>query len=221
VFLPPAAQQQAALPQAEGLPEPSIIVGFVEGVTEASFDTLEEDAGGDVAGTEIAYDNLEARRSLRDESPDLFETLVAGGAFDPPEALLETALQTELARMGCYTAGIDGVWGGGSRASVERYFTEVDGVTAETLEPTVGLFRQIIRQDEIECPEPVVVQSTTRSTSSGSSTARSTTTSRSSGSTSRSSSSSSSSSSSGGSSSGGSSGGSGGLGSTNLGGVFR
>jgi hypothetical protein len=156
----PAPAQIAALPQAEGLPEPSIIVGLFDGLTNAAFNRAAEP--GEVSSSEISYDNLVARRNLRAEDPDLFESLIVGGAFDPPEQLLGRALQSELARMGCYNAGIDGVWGGGSRSSVERYFAEIPGEIAETLEPTFGLFRQIIRKDDVVCAAPVAVAAPVR-----------------------------------------------------------
>lgn len=153
IFAPTPQSQQAALPRAEGLPEPSIIVGIIEDVTLASFSPAEPQ--GEVTSNEISYENLEARRALREQDAALFKTLVEGGAFDPPAPLLATALQTELARMGCYRAGIDGQWGGGSRRSVTSYFAEIDGVDAVSLDPTVDLFRQIVLQDDITCAAPV------------------------------------------------------------------
>lgn len=154
IFVAPAASQLAALPLTEGLPQPSIIIGIIEG-SEASFATV-DDTPLDVSSNEIAFDNLDARRTLRAQDEELFKTLVASGAFDPPTQpkALETALQTELLRMKCYASTVDGIWGNGSKASVQRYFDEIDGVEPETLEPTIGLFRQVILQDEIECPPP-------------------------------------------------------------------
>lgn len=155
VFAAPDASQIVALPQSTGLPDPSIIVGLIDGAINAVFAPVAEP--GDVSSTEIAYDNLVARRALRAQDAALFENLVAAGAFDPPGPLLARALQSELARMGCYNAGIDGIWGGGSRSSVARYFAEIPQDDAETLEPTVNLFRQIIRRDDVACPVPVAV----------------------------------------------------------------
>ena len=159
VFAPTPDTQLAARPAAAGLPEPSVIVGLIPEPTEASFSPADETAD-EITSNEITYDDIDARRQLRAEDPVLFETLVASGAFDPPAPLLARALQEELARMGCYTAGIDGIWGNGSRNSVRRYFDELDGASAETLEPEPSLFRQIIRQDEITCP--VVAAATPR-----------------------------------------------------------
>lgn len=184
IFAPTPDSQLAALPTAAGLPEPSIIVGIIEQVDEAAF--TPDEPLGDVSSNEISYDNLEARRAMRAQDPEQFASLVAAGAFDPPEQLLATALQTELSRMGCYTARIDGDWGRGSRASVERYFEEIDGVSAVTLDPTNDLFRQIMLQDDVEC-EVVAAASSARSSSSGTTTRsnRSSTRSSSSGTTRR------------------------------------
>ncbi|WP_037970291.1 hypothetical protein [Sulfitobacter noctilucae] len=159
IFSPTPQSQQAAVPRAAGLPEPSIIVGLIEDATLASFSPAE--TPGEVTSTEISYENLEARRALRAQDAALFRTLVGSGAFDPPEQLLPVALQTELARMGCYRAGIDGQWGGGSRSSVTRYFSEIEGEDAVTLDPTVSLFRQIVLQDDVVCPAPVAAARTT------------------------------------------------------------
>ncbi len=178
-FAPVANSQLAAIPAAAGLPEPSIIVGLIE---QASLEFDQVAPPADVSSSEVSYDNLEARRNLRDSSPDLFETLVQSGAFDPPENLLPAALQTELSRMGCYTSAIDGIWGRGSRASVERYFAEISGVNAVSLEPEIPLFRQIIRQDDIVCkaPQAAPARATTTASrpSSGTTTRRTTTTTR-------------------------------------------
>ncbi|OAN87126.1 hypothetical protein [Sulfitobacter geojensis] len=167
IFAPTPQAQQAALPRAAGLPEPSIIVGIIEDLTLASFSPAEP--LGEVTSNEISYENLEARRALRAQDAALFGTLVASGAFDPPAPLLAAALQTELARMGCYSAGIDGQWGPGSRRSVGRYFDEIEGVEAVSLDPTVDLFRQIVMQDDIICPKPVAAAAQPRAASSGSS----------------------------------------------------
>lgn len=151
LFVAPPASQLAALPTAEGLPEPSIIVGIIEN-TAASFETVEEDAG-EVTSNEIAFDNLEARRAFKAQDPQLFQALVDSGAFDPPDVELPRVLQAELARMGCYRAAIDGDWGNGSRAAVDRYFAELDGVEPVTREATVELWRQVILRDDVACPE--------------------------------------------------------------------
>lgn len=174
IFAPPAGSQLAAQPTRDGLPEPSIIVGIIEG-SEGTFDQVGEN--GDVSSNEIAYDNLEARNALKESDPEMFAGLVAGGAFDPPPQEMARALQTELSRMGCYRAGIDGIWGGGSRAAVQRYFDELDDVVPVSLEPVAELFRQLILGKEVECPAPVAQTRTTtatRSTSTRTTTTRST-----------------------------------------------
>lgn len=149
VFEPPPDNQIAALPVAPGLPEPYIIIGLLPQQEEA-FDTVAPP--GDVGATEITYENLAERRRLRTEQPELFATLVSSGAFDPPASLLVVALQTELERMSCYTGGVDGQWGRGSRGGVTRYFDQIEGVEAVSLDPEVPLFRQIILRDDVLCP---------------------------------------------------------------------
>ena len=145
------AQQIAARPLGAGRPEPSIIVGVIEGVTDAAF---EPDAGEQTDGAALAWDDLAARRALRENSPALFETLLASGALDPPEDVLAVALQQELQRMGCYRAGIDGLWGPGSRGAARSYLDEADIAQPPAPEPTIELFRLILRFDDVECAVP-------------------------------------------------------------------
>lgn len=161
----PITNRMAAVPRADGMPEPSIIVGIIAQPEAAP---PEEEPAPEAPGTDIAYDDVEGRRALRQSDPALYQTLVGNGAFDPPAGQLATAIQTELTRMGCYTSTIDGIWGGGSRGAVERYFTEVPGVTAVSLEPVAELFRQIILRDDVTCPAPVAAAPAPRPASTAS-----------------------------------------------------
>lgn len=182
LFVSTPASQLPALPTPDGFPEPSIILGVIA-PTLASFPTAQEDLGVEaanaaaLAGAEISYQNVEARRALKESDPVLFETLVAGGAFDPPDTEIVIALQTELTRMECYSGGIDNQWGGGSRRGVDRYFNQLN--ESGSSDPTVELFRQILRKDDVKCPPPAPVaarQTTTRSTTTRRTTTRQTTT---------------------------------------------
>lgn len=155
IILPaPPVAQQAALTQQNGFPEPSIIVGIIAG--QDGFDRVNPDLP-QIGTSEIAYDDVDARRGLRDQDPELFVTLVAGGAFDPPTADMARALQTELSRMNCYRARIDGDWGNQSRGAVDRYFAQAGG-SPTSREAVADLFRQVILTDDVRCPTPVVAQ---------------------------------------------------------------
>ncbi len=124
-------------PRPVGLPEPSIILGR---------------PGPDLGALpEVDYTNVAARRELRGSDPQQFELLLVSGAYDPPSADLASALQTELSRMECYGSGIDGQWGPGSRAALERYYQAI-GESPQSLEATSQAFRQILRRDDITCP---------------------------------------------------------------------
>lgn len=160
------APQFAALPRAEGLPQPSVIVGVIGGAGGADFAAAQDPA--DLQGSEIAYDNLAARQRLRSGDPDLFASLVAAGAFDPPAPLLPQALQSELARMGCYTSRIDGDWGRGSQAAARRYFEAAGGGGPASLEATAELFRLIISRDDAACTRPVAAAPRANANSGGS-----------------------------------------------------
>ena len=170
IFAEPSDRQIMALPRASGLPEPSIIVGRVAPQNDAFGRAMDL---GDLDLTAITHDDLVVRRTLQDRDPALFESLVAAGAFDPPADLLARALQQELARMGCYTAGVDGVWGSGSRAAVQRYFDERPDAEPVTIEPEAPRFRQIILRDDIACRAPQAAP-TARSTAAPQPAARAT-----------------------------------------------
>ena len=160
----PARQFQ---PTKAGLPKPSIIVGDIKSAN-ASFNATE--IGGALSGTEIGGTGFKARQKLRKEDPEMFEKLLIGGAFDPLPEMLPAAIQTELARMGCYASRVDGIWGNGSRAAVDRYYKRL-GTDAPTRKPEISLFHQIVRKDSVVCP---VSRTQTRSTRVSSSTRRST-----------------------------------------------
>jgi len=151
IFSPVDRTQLAAQPRADGLPEPSIIVGLIEGADQDYAAALE---AVDLAGSEISYDNVAARQQLRQQDPELFAALVGDGAFDPPGPILVQALQQELARMGCYTSRVDGAWGPGSQGAVRRYYAEA-GAPVLTLAAEIPLFRDIIGRADVTCARPV------------------------------------------------------------------
>ena len=156
LFLPQPSARIAAQPQPAGLPEPSIIIGVIREEDAASFPNAQNAPGSD-----IAYDDLEGRRRLRLSDPDLFGSLVAAGGFDPPSELLAQSLQTELARMGCYTSRIDGDWGPGSQAAARRYFqARGDGQSPPLQQASAELFRLVIGQDDVTCARPVAAAPT-------------------------------------------------------------
>jgi len=130
-----APSQVEAQQVAAGLPQPSVIVGRIQTDDPTFVPTLD---GGVVTGTAIDTSSFEARKSVRSDDATLYAQLVNSGAFDPGSApgQLETALQIELARMGCYTSTVDGVWGRGSAGAVDRYFQQI-GETPTTREPTI------------------------------------------------------------------------------------
>ncbi|MFT6450782.1 MAG: hypothetical protein ACJA06_000262 [Halocynthiibacter sp.] len=133
-----AAPRREFQPPAEGLPQPSIFVGAI----------------APPPGVTFAYDDLAARQALKAEDAEKFAALVAAGALDPPADQMARAIQTELARMACYTSRIDGAWGRGSRAAATRYFLQL-GTSPETLEAEPVLYRQILLGGDVTCPAPV------------------------------------------------------------------
>lgn len=147
----PAPAVFRATPGQNGLPAPSILVGFV---TDGGETLVPEVDNGPVSGSGLSYDDLEARNAMREQDAELFASLVESGAFDPPEAEMARAIQTELTRMNCYRSTIDGIWGPGSRRSVAGYY-DVAGGSTPSQDPVAEIFRQIIVSDDIRCPDPV------------------------------------------------------------------
>ncbi|WP_406721701.1 peptidoglycan-binding protein [Thioclava litoralis] len=137
----------AAIPTAKGLPQPSVILGLIG---PAFLTPTPED------GTQAR--DLASRIALRQDNPETYRALVNEGAFDPPAAQMARAIQTELARMGCYRQSIDGKWGAGSRAAVRGYFNERDDTSeAVTEDAAAALYRQIILAPDVACPAPKTV----------------------------------------------------------------
>lgn len=70
-------------------------------------------------------------------------------AVEIPEDLA-SAVQTELARLGCYRSAIDGDWGKGSALSLVRYYSAKKSAP-ETLEPTADLYVALRREENVIC----------------------------------------------------------------------
>lgn len=68
---------------------------------------------------------------------------------------LPRAVQEELARVGCYGQGIDGDWGGGSRAALKGYYDAKKTTPVEPLDPTEALWRQLKAEPAGICKEAV------------------------------------------------------------------
>lgn len=76
---------------------------------------------------------------------------------------LPRAIQTELKRIGCYAQGIDGDWGRGSVAALERYFAVKKLAPPEAeggaFQPTETVWRALAKEPEKTCPPiPVVAK---------------------------------------------------------------
>lgn len=66
---------------------------------------------------------------------------------------LAVAVQEELQRVGCYTAGVDGIWGGGSRRALRSYVRET-GADVSSREPTADVWRSVKAADGRVCAPP-------------------------------------------------------------------
>lgn len=97
----------------------------------------------------------EVRDRIREIDPTFFMTLLEIGNFDPEQSQYIAAIQTELSGMNCYRGSIDGDWGAGSLAAVDRYYSEL-GETQQAETPGPALYREIVVYPSVTCPTPVV-----------------------------------------------------------------
>ncbi|MDO5631864.1 MAG: hypothetical protein Q4G22_08505 [Paracoccus sp. (in: a-proteobacteria)] len=141
------AQDRMARPTAPGLPEPSVIVG------DPAPDMPDTASAVTVVEGQAIPTGFDERERLRLTDASLFASLLQAGAFDPAPAEQVSAIQAELARMGCYTGTVDGQWGAGSRAAAQRYFAQA-GTAAPTLAPETALFRALAARPDLRCPAP-------------------------------------------------------------------
>lgn len=165
VLIESATVTRAAVRQTGTLPKPSIILGLIAPGQEETFG-VERLLPATVEQIIFALDDLAAREALRADNPDLFRRLVEEGHIDPDPDQLNRVLQTELKRMNCYRAGVDGAWGRGSRGSVDEYFSQLASVEWDDPAPTNSLFRSIILNGDVACPTPAAAAVAPRATSS-------------------------------------------------------
>ena len=144
----------AAVQPSDLLPTPSIILGYIAPEQEAAFN-LNRLLPATVEQIAFALDDLAAREALRQRDPELFRRLIEEGHLDPGSDDLNRVLQVELQRMNCYRSTIDGLWGPGSRGSVDSYFDQLDGVSWPDPDPSNELFRAVILNGDVVCPAPV------------------------------------------------------------------
>jgi hypothetical protein len=84
--------------------------------------------------------------------------LVPEAEEEPEEPLIDQqavarSIQNDLARIGCYRLSVDGVWGPGSRRSLEQYFRE-KGEAPPSLEPTTELMAMLQDESGTVCEPP-------------------------------------------------------------------
>ncbi|MCH2164951.1 MAG: hypothetical protein MK098_09905 [Marinovum sp.] len=166
--------ERTALRTPRGMPRPSLVLGLVSPGTEDAYGiTSLLPATIDQFG--FSWQDVAAREALRDSDPNLLFQLIQEGHLDPPPAELNVALQTDLQRMNCYRSTIDGIWGGGSAGSVERYLStlKVPDILGDPVnfrqrfpdrQPSNELFRFILRWGDVACPGATRVRNTVSTT---------------------------------------------------------
>ena len=69
---------------------------------------------------------------------------------ETPPANIVVAVQTELQRLGCYRARIDGLWGPQSARALARYLATTDYMP-DSLDPTVAVWRLMRQEEKVIC----------------------------------------------------------------------
>ena len=136
----PAAPRAVPVSMARrpGQPEPAIIVGELASLLGAS------NRGPMGLPREV-------RDRIRQIDIAFFELMLKEGRFDPAEGQYAAAIQTELSQMNCYNGSVDGNWGNGSLAALQRYFSTLGQAQAGTV-PGPELYRRIVTNETVRCP---------------------------------------------------------------------
>ena len=121
-----------------GQPEPAIIVGELASLLGAS------NRGPMGIPREV-------RDRIRQIDIAFFEMMLNEGRFDPEGNQYAAAIQTELSQMNCYNGSVDGNWGNGSLAALQRYFSTLGQAQAGTV-PGPELYRRIVTNETVRCP---------------------------------------------------------------------
>ena len=168
-FVPQAAtapETLAALPSFDTVDADSFILD------EAALSPVSGQAPVRLAALSSETRNLSVISALPAAAPHV-PGVDAGGPDGPPPpaaAELPRAVQEELKRIGCYSMGVDGDWGNGSRNAMRRYYAAKKAEAGE-LEPTAEVWLALTKEPEKTCkPEPVAA----KKKSSGSTTKKST-----------------------------------------------
>ena len=136
----PAAPRAVPVSMARrpGQPEPAIIVGELASLLGAS------NRGPMGLPREV-------RDRIRQIDIAFFEMMLNEGRFDPEGNQYAAAIQTELSQMNCYNGSVDGNWGNGSLAALQRYFSTLGQAQAGTV-PGPELYRRIVTNETVRCP---------------------------------------------------------------------
>lgn len=121
-----------------GQPEPAIIVGELASLLGAS------NRGPMGLPREV-------RDRIRQIDIAFFEMMLNEGRFDPEANQYAAAIQTELSQMDCYNGSVDGNWGNGSLAALQRYFSTLGQAQAGSV-PGPELYRRIVTNETVRCP---------------------------------------------------------------------
>jgi len=87
-------------------------------------------------------------REVVPETPEAAEAPAA--VLEAPPANIVAAVQTELQRLGCYRARIDGQWGPQSARALARFLATTDFLP-DSLDPTVEIWRLLRQEDKVAC----------------------------------------------------------------------
>jgi hypothetical protein len=168
---PVAVTPDAGLPVFEFAQDTTVVGPLAQAVVAATSGVIRRVQGGDQM--RLAAISSETRSlaavpgggGLRIKGVDAGAQTPDAVALPPVPATereLHAAIQTELVRTGCYTQRIDGDWGRGSQAALDRFHKETKTKPADgadpVLKPTEAAWRLLLEAPEKACkPQPAAV----------------------------------------------------------------
>ncbi len=129
------ATATAATPEPVASEPGAIVLASVDPARVASA----PDASARITGQEVLPDAPSATEAAAPESVEI----------EIPDNV-PMAVQTELARLGCYRSAIDGIWGKGSALSLVRYYS-AKKTAPDTLQPTPELYVALKGEENVVC----------------------------------------------------------------------
>jgi len=125
----------------------SILGNQLGTITEPDQDNVELDQNDN---TTASLDDAKDNSTNPVTSDNKVEEKLEADNFTPVPENIKFSIQSELARLGCYTYEIDGLWGKKSNGAVAKYL-DAKKSTRKDLNPDIELYRTLVDEKELVC----------------------------------------------------------------------